>query len=110
MHMMRHVQQLKCEKDGKAYVEGVPRSERSFDQLTEREDLVVSRDGLVLSSRTDQSRADSRGGGCVLARLYFRFCVSLLAHSSSLSSHFFSHFDVATMRPLAPLGTINLHS
>ena len=34
----------KCEKDGKVYVERVPESERGFEHLTKREDMVVSRD------------------------------------------------------------------
>ena len=34
----------KCEKDGKAYAERVPESERGFKHLTERENMVVSRD------------------------------------------------------------------
>ena len=38
----------KCKKDGKVYAEGVPESERGFKHLTEREDMVVSRDGHSL--------------------------------------------------------------
>ena len=38
----------KCEKDGKVYVERVPGSERDFEQLTEHEEIVVSRDGHSL--------------------------------------------------------------
>ena len=32
----------KCEKDGKTYVERVLESERDFEHLIEREDMVVS--------------------------------------------------------------------
>ena len=38
----------KCGKDDKRYVERVPGSERGFERLTEREDVVVSRDGHSL--------------------------------------------------------------
>ena len=38
----------KCEKDGKAYAERVLESERGFKYLTEREDMVASRDGHSL--------------------------------------------------------------
>ena len=41
----------KCEKDGKAYAErvhSVPESERRFKHLTEREDMVASRNGHSL--------------------------------------------------------------
>ena len=38
----------KCGKDDKRYVERVPGSERGFERLTEREDVVVSRDGYSL--------------------------------------------------------------
>ena len=38
----------KCEKDGKAYAERVPESERGFKHLTERENMVVSRNGHPL--------------------------------------------------------------
>ena len=31
----------RCEKDGKVYVERVPGSERDFQHLTERKDMVV---------------------------------------------------------------------
>ena len=34
----------KCEKDGKAYVERLPESERGFEHLTKCEDMIVSRD------------------------------------------------------------------
>ena len=36
------VSMTKCEKDGKAYAERVPESERGFKHLTKREDMVVS--------------------------------------------------------------------
>ena len=58
-----------CERDGKAYVERVPRSERRFEHFTKRKDMVVSH--------------------------YGHFHVSLQALSSSLSSQIFCHFDVA---------------
>ena len=35
----------KCEKNGKAYVERVPGSERGSEHLTEQEDMVFLRDG-----------------------------------------------------------------
>ena len=38
----------KCEKDGEVYAERVPESKRGFKHLTEREDMVVSRDGHSL--------------------------------------------------------------
>ena len=46
----------------------------------------------------------SRGSGSILAFcLHFRFWASLLGRSSSLALQIFCHFDVVTMRPLAPL-------
>ena len=60
----------KCERDGKAYVERVPGSERGFEHLTKHKDMVVSH--------------------------YGRFLVSLQALSSLLSSQFF--FSILTSR------------
>ena len=45
----------KCEKDGKAYAERVhwvPESKQGFKHLTEREDMVFSRDGQIAFLKT----------------------------------------------------------
>ena len=109
-----------CEKDGKTYIERVRGSEQGFKHLTEREDTVVSQDGLALlcfaSHYSSLSYSlilpqTSQGSGCILALcLHFHFCTSLLTLSSSLLSQFsailMSHNETASAE--AALGMINL--
>ena len=97
-----------CEEDGKVYVKRVPGSERHFQHLTKREDMIVL---CFAAAAPSYSLILPWTSHCILDLcLCFRFRVSLPALSSLLSSQLFSLFGVATLTTSTAiaLGPINL--
>ena len=89
-----------CEEDSKFYIERVPGSERDFQHLIEREDMIVL---CFAAAAPSYSLILLQTSHCILDLcLCFRFCVSLLALSSLLSSQLFSSLTLRHW-PLVPL-------
>ena len=114
MHVQRSVKSVRRKAKCMHYVERIrecepvfePHRTQKYGRLPRRPRPLFASLGAAALSRTHRSRRGLHGVEAVfMLCLLLRFCFRLLALSSSLPSQLlpFCHFDVVTMRPLAPL-------
>ena len=101
----------------KAYIERVPESEQGFYTLPNARIWLFLEMAILCftscCSLTHQSCCGLHGVVAAVWLSVFRFCVSLLVLSSSLSSHAYFllwHHDIDTASAATALGTINFVS